>query len=284
MPSFRNFARTTFVGRLLLIPWRLKNAMLDLLPPLGRAIIWSIRSREHHNYTYDLTEMNRSYLTAFVSNVTDQPFDTISGYMRELDSDVALKEHIQKLTRNSKERFVADPIASFGRRMGWYAMVRASKPRLVVETGIDKGLGSCLLSAALFKNSQEGNPGRLIAVDINPDAGYLIRPPYDELVDVVHSDSITALQKISAPIDFFIHDSDHSPQHEQMEIDSISENLSERAFILSDNAHVTTKLLEFANKSGRRFLFFREEPKNHWYSGDGIGVAFGPQGQQSLQR
>jgi len=24
--------------------------------------------------------------------------------------------------------------------MGWYAMVRASKPRIVVETGVDKGL------------------------------------------------------------------------------------------------------------------------------------------------
>ena len=35
----------------------------------------------------------------------------------------------------------------YGRRLGWYALVRALKPRTVVETGADKGLGSCVLAA-----------------------------------------------------------------------------------------------------------------------------------------
>jgi hypothetical protein len=44
--------------------------------------------------------------------------------------------------------------------------------------------------------------------------------------------------------------------------------------VLSDNADCTDELLKFALGTGRRFLFFAEKPKNHWWPGDGIGVAF----------
>ena len=40
------------------------------------------------------------------------------------------------------------------------------------------------------------------------------------------------------------------------------------------NAHCSDELFKFAGRSGRRFLYFQERPKNHWYDGGGIGVAF----------
>jgi hypothetical protein len=52
--------------------------------------------------------------------------------------------------------------------------------------------------------------------------------------------------------------------------------LARDGVVIGDNAHCTTELLEFAEKTGRRFLFFREEPKDHWYPGAGIGAAFKP--------
>ncbi len=30
----------------------------------------------------------------------------------------------------------------------------------------------------------------------------------------------------------------------------------------------------FTREIGRNFLFFREEPKSHWYPGAGIGIFF----------
>lgn len=53
--------------------------------------------------------------------------------------------------------------------------MRATKPAVVVETGVDKGLGSCLLSAALTRNSEDEHPGYFYGTDINPKVGYLLQ-------------------------------------------------------------------------------------------------------------
>jgi len=44
--------------------------------------------------------------------------------------------------------------------------------------------------------------------------------------------------------------------------------------ILGDNSHVTNKLLKFSIENDRNFVLFREEPKDHWYPGAGIGISF----------
>jgi hypothetical protein len=38
-----------------------------------------------------------------------------------------------------------------GRRIGWYAFARATKPKLVVETGVHQGIGAVTLIRALEK-------------------------------------------------------------------------------------------------------------------------------------
>lgn len=82
----------------------------------------------------------------------------------------------------------------YARRVGWYAFIRALKPEHVVETGVDKGLGTCVIAAALLRNAAEDRPGRVTSIDINPEAGYLARQqPWSEVVDLVIGDSITTL-------------------------------------------------------------------------------------------
>jgi predicted O-methyltransferase YrrM len=262
------------LGRVLLVPWRLKNALRTSCPPVGQAFVWALRSREHYNYSYDLQPLNLQYLASFVSVVTGRPFDEIESYLREIDSDQALKQHVVSRNRQHKERYVADPEARFGRRMGWYAMIRAAKPRLVVETGVDKGLGSVVLAAALMRNTAEGHSGRLVALDINPNAGYLLTKPYTQVAEMMYGDSLESIARLQDKVDFFIHDSDHSAEHERKELHAIEAKLTPNAFVLSDNADCTDELLKFALGTGRRFLFFAEKPKNHWWPGDGIGVAF----------
>ena len=274
MASVRDFVRGSLLGRVLLVPWRLKNALRTSCPPVGQAFVWALRSREHYNYSYDLQPLNLQYLASFVSVVTGRPFDEIEGYLREIDSDQALKQHVINLNRQHKERYVADAEARFGRRMGWYAMVRAAKPCLVVETGVDKGLGSVVIAAALMRNTAEGDPGRLIGLDINLNAGYLLTKPYTQVGEMMYGDSLESIGRLQDKVDFFIHDSDHSAEHERKEFIAIEPKLAPNALVLSDNADCTDELLKFARRTGRQFLFFAEKPKDHWWPGDGIGVSF----------
>ena len=270
----REYVRSSWVGRAALMPWRLKNALTTTLPPVAKSFTWTLKSREHYNYSYDLQPLNLEYLAAFIAVVTGQPIKLARNYIAEINNDQALKDHVVRLNRAHKQRWVADPEARFGRRMGWYALIRAHKPRLVVETGVDKGLGSCVIAAALLRNAAEGSPGRLLALDINPNAGYLLTKPYNDVGQMVYGDSLASIAALTDEVDFFIHDSDHSAEHEAKELRAVEGKLSSRALVLSDNADCTGELLKFAEGTGRQFLFFAEKPKNHWWPGDGIGVAF----------
>lgn len=270
----QHLARGTPAGRFLLLPVRLWHMLQVTLPPVGRGLLWTLRSREHYNYTYSLTERNLKHLAAFLSVVTGCDLPQVQRYLAEIEEDAALKAHIRQLTQASAEKYVADLDVRFGRRVGWYALVRARKPRLVVETGVDKGLGSAVIAAALLRNAAEGQPGKLIGIDINPKAGYLFAGPYAKTGRLVFKDSLQALGELSEPVDFFIHDSDHNPEFEEAEYRAVRPKLAPGAWILSDNAEYTDKLMELAAATGRKFLFFSERPKNHWWPGEGMAVAY----------
>ncbi len=262
-------------GEAILRLWRRwKTARSYSGASIVKILAWLISSRETTNFSYDLTDANRNELSKFVANVAGITAEKADGYMRELETDMELKNHIRQVTKKSSKRKVSDDQARYGRRLGWYACVRALKPKIVVETGVEKGLGACLLAAALRRNADEGLPGRYIGTDIDPEAGFLLAHPYDDVGTVMIGDSVSILTDLKDSIDFVICDSDHDPTYETREYEALAANLSEHAVILSDNAHVTDALEKMARQTDRKFLFFREHPKNHWYPGAGIGAAF----------
>lgn len=242
--------------------------------PLGHLARWLITSRERTNFTYALEATNQRYLASMVATVADIPFDVADGYVREIESDHALRRHVLEATARSDRTSEADRRVEFGRRVGWYAIARACKPRVVVETGVDKGLGACVLTAALMRNALEGKHGRYYGTDIDAGAGYLLSGPYAEYGEILRGDSIASLEAFSHVIDMFVNDSDHTATYEAREYATIEGKLSPEAVILGDNAHVTDALLEFSLRTGRRFLFFQEKPADHWYPGAGIGISF----------
>jgi predicted O-methyltransferase YrrM len=246
-----------------------------LKPRLSELIHWAQRSRETSNFTYDLTDLNLGQLAGWVSLIAGCSLQQASQYIHEIRHDEALRHHLNQLTASSDSAITADLNMGYGRRLGWYALVRALKPRTVVETGVDKGLGSCVLAAALLRNRAEGHPGRYFGTDINPQAGWLFQGAYREVGEILYGDSIESLQRFEGPIDLFINDSDHSAEYEEREYACIAPKLSPAAVVLGDNAHVTDKLYQFAVATGRRFLFFSEKPADHWYPGAGIGAAWG---------
>jgi hypothetical protein len=238
-----------------------------------------LRTGEFHNFTYELTDANLRYLAETISVVTEKPAHEIDRYICEAVEDEKLAAHLRLMmksrNRSGAEQSVAMP---FGRRLGWYAITRAIKPKVVVETGVERGHGSVLLCSALLRNTNEGFPGRYFGTDINPKAGWLLARKYADVGKILYGDSIKSLEALTEMVDLFINDSDHSDDYEAREYRVIADKLAADAIILGDNAHVTDKLALFARESGRRFLFFKEVPKNHWYPGGGIGIAYGLKG------
>ncbi|WNM64075.1 class I SAM-dependent methyltransferase [Candidatus Nitrospira neomarina] len=267
-------ARTPFLGRFVIFLFRIKIASTYLLGELNKVLRWLYGSRETTNLTYDLTELNKKHLVSFLANVTQKSFDELMGYVNEIEQDTHLKSHIENQTAKSSWSIIADKEARYGRRVGWYALIRAFRPQVVIETGIDKGLGSCVITAALMKNCKEGLPGFYYGTDINPKAGYLLSGEYKKYGEILIGDSIESLNTFSKPIDLFINDSAHSAEYELREYHTIQNKLTQNAFILGDNSHCTDKLFQFSRMTGRNYLFFQEVPKDHWYPGAGIGVAF----------
>jgi hypothetical protein len=235
---------------------------------------WGFISREDTNYTYDLSDLNIAYLASTISVVTKQPFNTIYSYIEEARNDTELKNYVIRKTTNSEFRNVADFRCEFGRRLGWYGFTRAIKPKIVIETGLDKGIGSVLLCAALLRNNKEGFEGQYYGTDINPNAGFLLDEQYKKVGKILYGDSIESLKRLDFKIDLFINDSDHSPDYEYREYLAIKDKLSSNAIILGDNSHSTDKLYLFSIETSRHFLFFPEVPRDHWYPGAGIGISF----------
>ncbi len=253
---------------------RLHVAMTYFEPSLKDIFSWLFRSQEGSNFTYAINQTNKNYLAAFVAVIARTSPERVHQYIAELDQDSEIRKHISTLVNQPGVYMGIDPQFDFGRRLGWYAIARAMKPRVIVETGVEQGLGSVVLASALLRNAAEGAPGVYIGTDINPQAGYLLQGKYSEVGKIVYGDSIESLKSLNQRIDLFINDSDHSAEYEAREYDTIRSMLTDHAIVLGDNAHSSESLYQFASRTGRKFLFFPERPESHWYPGAGIGCAF----------
>lgn len=257
-----------------MLPFRLAAALRHTCAGAGRAFTWSVSSREDTNFTYELTPANVNVLAQLLAVVTGHDPVTCRARIDEVAEDDELRRHIVRATEASRFRVHTDPEPRFARRLGWYALVRLMRPRVVVETGVDKGLGSVLLCSALLRNLAEGYPGRYYGTDINPQAGWLLSGRYAETGKILYGDSIASLQALEETVNVFINDSDHSADYEAREYEVIAGKLGNGAVILSDNAHVSDALERFSRASGRSFLYFHEQPLDHWYHGAGIGFSY----------
>ncbi len=237
---------------------------------LARVRRWAPRRTENDNFYYGLSEKNRGDMVALVSVVTRVRIETLEGYLAELDEDLELREHIRSMWADDPR--MRDAVLGYGRREGWYLFVRALKPRVVIETGVHHGVGACVLASALIRNQQEGWPGKYYGTDINPNAGVLFTGRYEETGRILIGDSIESISGLGETVDMFINDSDHSASYEGQEYQTVAQMLSPNALLLGDNSHVTEELRNFARSMEWSFLFFKEEPRGHWYPGAGIGV------------
>ena len=233
---------------------------------------WAEKQTEFSNYYYALEDSNLKDLAGLISLIFDLDYYKVMAFIDEINSDLPLKNHIKKFySLNSGYR---DSTSEYARRVGWYAVARIIKPKIIVETGVSQGMGSCILSLALLKNSQEGFNGQYFGTDIDPNAGALYDTPYSDFGRILYGDSISSLKTLSFEIDLFINDSNHDSEYEYHEYEAIKPLLTSRTIILGDNSHISQSLREWSLLNDRKYVFFKEVPKEHWYPGAGIGISF----------
>lgn len=239
---------------------------------IRQSVSWIFANTETDNFYYSITDSNLKDLISAVSIVTHELPEVIEGYIAEINSN---KEVSQQISSSWElDPAMSDAKVGLARRVGWYAVVRSSKPSLVVETGVSHGVGALVICEALDRNSLEGFPGKYIGTDINPNAGSLLPSKFRKFAKIMVGDSLESLKGLTEPIDIFINDSDHSSAYEAEEYHTVNQLLSPNSIILGDNSHVTDELRVFSYATGRNYLFFAEKPEGHWYPGAGIGFSF----------
>jgi len=264
----RFLLRRTWLGKYF-IRKRITDRYLKQLRVLARA--WRTQETEISNFYYALEDSNVRDLSSILSVVLNVSINEIEGYIAEIQSDLALREHFRKFL---SENNMGDSKAEYARRVGWYVIARSTKPTLIVESGVSDGIGSCVLSLALMNNKSEGKSGKYIGIDINPNSGKLYARPYRDFGELIFSDSHEALSGIEPSIDLFICDSNHDTNYEYEEYIKVISKLSPKGIILGDNSHASPSLRNFSIKYGRNYIFFKENPKHHWYPGAGIGISY----------
>ena len=259
---------------LLVFPLRVKTAVRELSRSSYQITRWLFHSREFANYSYQIQERNLNELFGFIASITGVPISTVAEYANEIMSDKDLLLRVDARLRDAGRRREFDQRISLGRRVGWYVFVRILEPEVVVETGTEKGLGSVVIAEALLRNGH----GRLYTLDIESSSGLIFKDDkrYHDVIKHRIGDSITLLNELNETVDVFLHDSDHSAEHERREFEAVRPLLAAHGVVLSDNSHVTQELFRWAQASGLNFLYFQEHPVMHWYRGAGIGCAWKP--------
>lgn len=194
-------------------------------------------------------------------------------FLQELDADAqlvaGLEASVADVTTWETKRF--DSICQFRLfRILLYAVIRASRPRLMIETGVLHGMTSAFLLRALQRNEA----GRLISIDLpsysdtgpsNRDGYFATLPPGKPPGWMVAADLkerwdlrlgpsaavLPSLQLASGAIDFFLHDSDHTDDTMTFELEFAWAALSPLGILVCDNIDSCDAFERFCRRVNR---------------------------------
>lgn len=176
----------------------------------------------------------------------------LEKYIGEINSNVAFNEGVWRQV-NHLEGWLK-PIGPIRKDMAMllYALVRALRPDLVLETGVGAGVSSTYILCALEENRQ----GRLFSIDLPYlDAnGQTTEPGWaipDELKFRWRLDSGKSHEKLPPAleelksVDIFFHDSEHSYSNMKWEFETIWPYLRQGGILLADDVYANNAFFEF---------------------------------------
>ena len=229
----------------------------------------SIFSKQLSSFNYSLTLNNIDYLIHLIAIITNRKHFEISIYFKELFNN--------KVLNNSLKPFIENKFNNnfeYNGRIINYLIIRAIKPKIIIENGVERGINALLMCEALNCNIQEGYYGKYIGVDINPDCGILIKNNNYNFATLVIEDTIQFLSKINYDVDFYFSDGDRSIDYEFHEFNALEKHINEHSIIISNKCSFSNSLSNFALKKSRSFITFKEDVLNHWYPGTLFGFFY----------
>ena len=156
-----------------------------------------------------------------------------------------------------------------------YLVVRAARPRLVVETGVLYGASTAHILEALDRNGD----GTLYSIELGGDPD---EPPHDFLVPqrlkkrwkLILGDSRQELPLLLhrlGGIDHFHHDSIHTSEHMRWEYETAFHYLHPGGILSSDDVLISHSLRELGRANA--FTRFCEEHRVRWRTCRNVGIA-----------
>ena len=232
-----------------------------------------LTSPEPDNYTYEIA--NEYDLAVWAAAVIRCDVAVAWTIVREPHRDVVLTDRLQNATAG--HWFWTKRMPPFGKRLGWYALVRALRPRLVIEVGAHDGLGSLLVLRALELNEREGSRGELVSFDVNAAAGWLVgaHPLWELRIQSSH-EGIAEVLSARGPLDMFIYDGWHTHEAEYADLEAAAAYLSSEGVLISDDAQVSRALSHLCERVGFGYFEFQEAPVGHFYPGAVLGAGRPP--------
>lgn len=232
---------------------------------------WIFTGKEISNFTYEINNINEILHTCQI--ITNAEIETLDQILNEINfenkdfrdffSDEFYKDN------NNKN--------IFGRRMLWYILARYLKPELIIESGMDSGLGSTLMIYAQYKNSQEQKKlnFEFIGIDILQKKNFIFNFENQNFLKYkfVFDDSLKFLSNFNSKKKImYISDAEHNYEFELKEFDLIKKNLCNNSIIISDNN--SGSLSKFSIQNKKKLVYFHEKSKNFWYGGAVSSVSY----------
>lgn len=191
---------------------------------------------------------------ALLSHHAKLPYADVLRYRQELATDHAFKGHIS--------RCLADVPYIFPEAAELYVIVRAAKPRVMVETGVASGISSAHILRAMERNGE----GTLHSIDLpnvqqgsvlpkGRASGWIVPEDLRERWRLRLGDARSLVPKVLKAldrIDIFLHDSDHSYEHMMFEYGEAWPRLARNGLLLSDDTHLHGAWDDFCRKQGAR--------------------------------
>jgi hypothetical protein len=237
-----------------------------------RYLLWD---PEVESYSYEIA--NDDELCAFAAANFAITAEQARALLAEARTDPELTTRLSERTR---WRFDSKTRLPIGNRLVWYVAARATKPTLIVETGIYEGLGSLVLLRALERNAADGVDGRLVSLDSDPMCGVLVRDDPELTARWTKVIGLTGelLPEVVAgePIGMLLQDTPHTEDNQRHEFGVALRQAADPLVLIEGSGGYCPTMGQLAAQLDIELLHFREQPRDHFWRAHGQQVVVVP--------
>lgn len=210
------------------------------------------------NPRYALRSLTQEVLATdekFFARVSDSNIVSLRRFLDEPFQDAEFYAHLRQSEHIFSEAEITSADFYAKKVLLQYALVRAIKPSVILETGVASGVSTAYMLLALKKN----NHGKLDSIELGDteylprgrEPGWIVPSWLRNRWEMHIGDSRMLLGPIAqglAPLDIFIHDSLHTYDHMMFEFDKAYPFLRPGGVLIADDALWNAAFDEFSTR------------------------------------